>query len=63
MKIKLKLMILPKKIGVKASIVVTLLSLILLISSLVGSEFDYENSKSYVFFNIIIEFLWCTCYI
>jgi hypothetical protein len=48
MKIKLKLMILPKN-WCERSIVVTLLSLILLISSLVGSEFDYENSKSYVF--------------
>jgi len=57
MKIKTKINDFTKKIGVKASIVVTLLSLILLISSLVGSEFDYEKLEVLCFFNIIIEFL------
>ncbi|MBB1193326.1 XrtN system VIT domain-containing protein [Flavobacterium sp. SOK18b] len=58
MKIETKVNDFTKKIGVKVSIVVTLLSFILLISSLVGSEFDFENFEAFCFCNIIIELLY-----
>jgi XrtN system VIT domain protein len=57
MKIKTGINGFTNKIGVRSSIVVTLLSTIMLVSSLVGSEFDYEKFEFLCFFNIIIEFI------
>ena len=57
MKIETKINDFTNKIGVRASIVVTFLSIIMLISSLIGSEFDYEKFKVLCFFNIIIGLL------
>ncbi|MES2574399.1 MAG: XrtN system VIT domain-containing protein [Bacteroidota bacterium] len=57
MKIKTEINDFANRVGVKASIVVTLLSIIMLISSLIGSEFDFEKLEVLCFFNIIIEFL------
>lgn len=57
MKIRTEINDFANKIGVKVSIVVTLLSTTMLISSLIGSEFDFEKFEVLCFFNIIIEFL------
>jgi len=57
MEIKTKINDFANKIGVRTSIAVTLLSTIMLISSLVGSEFDYEKFEVLCFFNIVIEFV------
>ncbi|MFN7100329.1 MAG: hypothetical protein ACK4M4_08160, partial [Flavobacterium sp.] len=55
MKIETKINDFTNKNGVKASVVVTLLSFILLISSLIGSELDFENFEAFCFCNIVIE--------
>lgn len=57
MKIQTEISDFAHKTGVKSSIVVTLLSTLMLASSLVGSEFDYDKFEFLCFFNIIIEFL------
>ena len=54
MKIKTEIRNFTNKIGVKASSTVTFMSILLLISSLVGGEFDYEKFEVLCFFNIII---------
>jgi XrtN system VIT domain protein len=61
MEIKAEIKDFTNKIWVKMSIVVTLLSIILLISSLVGSEFDSEKLQFLCFFNIFIEFVFGIC--
>ncbi|MDQ5928715.1 MAG: hypothetical protein QG594_490 [Bacteroidota bacterium] len=43
-------------IGVKTSIVITILSFILLASTIIGSEMDYEKFELLCFFNILVEF-------
>lgn len=55
MKIETKINDFTNKIGVKASIIVTLLSFILLVTSLLGSELDFENFEAFCFCNIVIE--------
>ena len=50
MEIKTKINDFTNKIGVRTSIAVTLLSTIMLISSLVGSELDYEKFEVLCFF-------------
>lgn len=45
------------KTGVKASIIVTSLSIIMLTSSLIGSEYDSDKLDFLCFFNIAIEFV------
>lgn len=57
MEIKTKINDFTNKIGVRTSIAVTLLSTIMLISSLVGSELDYEKFEVLCFLNIVIEFV------
>ncbi len=46
-----------KKTGVKASLIVTLLSILMLTSSLIGSRYDSEKLQFLCFFNIAIEFI------
>ena len=62
MKIPTEIKDFANKIGVKSSIVVTLLSTIMLVSSLIGSEFDYNKFEVLCFFNIIIEFIFDSLY-
>lgn len=57
MKIQTEINDFIKKVGVKSSIGVTILSTIMLMSSLIGSNFDYEKFEFLCFFNIIIEFI------
>ncbi len=57
MKFKTEINDFTNKIGVKISIVITLLSSILLLSSLIGSEYDDEKFIFLCFFNVIIELL------
>lgn len=57
MEIQTKINDFTNRIGVRNSIVVTSLSTIMLISSLVGNEFDYEKFEVLCFFNIVIEFV------
>ena len=45
------------QIGVKASIAITLLSSILLASTLIGSEMDFDKFELLCFFNIFVEFI------
>jgi XrtN system VIT domain protein len=61
MKIKTEIKDFINKIWVKTSIVVTLLSIIMLVSSLVGSEFEYEKLQFLCFFNVFIEFIFGVC--
>lgn len=65
MKIKTEISLFVNKVGVRASMVITFLSIIVLVSSLIGSKFDNQKFESICFFNVVIELLFgvivCFC--